>query len=117
LGKSTDKSFQTEGAWLRKYLANQNVFVINGDRHWQYVSVDPETGLWEFSQGPVSDFHAQGWSENDIRPKHRFLRVKGGFLGVKVYRLDGEVVIEFLHYDVDGNVVNKEKMNTQISRK
>lgn len=119
-GKSdnhSNKSFQTEGVWLRKYLANQNVFVINGDRHWQYVSVDPETGLWEFSQGPVSDFHAQGWSENDIRPEHRFLRVKGGFLGVKVYRADGEAVIEFLHYDVDGNVVNKEKMNTQISRK
>lgn len=106
----SNDSFQTEGMWLRKYLANHNVFVINGDRHWQYVSVDSETGLWEFSQGPVSDFHAQGWSENDIRPEHRFLRVKGGFLGVKVYREKDEPVIEFLHYDVDGNVVNKEIM-------
>jgi alkaline phosphatase D len=105
-------SFQTEGKWLRKYLASQNVFVINGDRHWQYVSVDPETGLWEFSQGPVSDFHAQGWKPDDVRPEHKFLRVKGGFLGVKVYRQMDEAVIEFIHYDVDGNVVNKEIIRT-----
>lgn len=108
----SNASFQTEGAWLRNYLANHNVFVINGDRHWQYVSVDSETGLWEFSQGPVSDFHAQGWNENDIRPEHKFLRVKGGFLGVKVYRQKEEAVIEFIHYDVDGNEVNKEIMKT-----
>ena len=104
----SNASFQTEGMWLRKYLANNNVFVINGDRHWQYVSVDSETGLWEFSQGPVSDFHAQGWDKNDIRPEHKFLRVKGGFLGVKVYRQNDQAIIEFIHYDVDGNMVNKE---------
>lgn len=106
----SNASFQTEGTWLRKYLANQNVYVINGDRHWQYVSVDPKTGLWEFSQGPVTDFHAQGWDKNDIRPEHKFLRVKGGFLGVKVYRENDEAIIEFIHYDVDGNEVNKQIM-------
>lgn len=104
----SNASFQTEGIWLRKYLANHNVFVINGDRHWQYVSVDSETGLWEFSQGPVSDFHAQGWDQNDTRPEHKFLRVKGGFLGVKVYRQKDQAIIEFIHYDTDGNEVNKE---------
>ncbi len=91
------------------------MYVINGDRHWQYVSVDVQTGLWELSQGPVSDFHAQGWNENDKRPEHKFLRVKGGFLGVKVYRQKKEAVIEFLHYDVDGNVVNKETMKKPVS--
>ena len=113
----SNTSFQTEGSWLRQYLADNNVFVINGDRHWQYVSVDPETGLWEFCQGPVSDFHAQGWSQKDVRPEHKFLRVKGGFLGVNVYRKKDNAVIEFIHYDVDGNEVNKEIMKTQISRK
>jgi len=107
----SNSSFQTEGMWLRQYLADNKVFVINGDRHWQYVSVDPETGLWEFSQGPVSDNHAQGWDKNDRRPEHKFLRVKGGFLGVKVYRQKGETLIEFTHYDVDGNEVNKEIFN------
>lgn len=104
----SNASFKTEGEWLRKYLAEQNVFVINGDRHWQYVSVDPQTGLREFSQGPVSDVHAQGWKATDVRPEHKFLRVKGGFLAVKVYRENGAAMIEFIHYDVDGNIVNKE---------
>ncbi len=104
----SNDSFKTEGDWLRKYLSNQNMFVINGDRHWQYVSVDSMTGLMEFSQGPSSDSHAQGWDQNDKRPEHKFLRVKGGFLAVKVYREDNMPKIEFIHYDVDGNIVNKE---------
>ncbi|MFT5886148.1 MAG: alkaline phosphatase D [Arcticibacterium sp.] len=112
----SNASFQTEGMWLRKYLADHNVFVINGDRHWQYVSVDPETGLWEFSQGPVSDFHAQGWNQDDKRPEHKFLRVKGGFLGVKVYRQKADAVIEFIHYDTDGSVVNKEIIKKPLGK-
>lgn len=108
-------SFQTEGRWLRKYLADNHVFVINGDRHWQYVSMDPETGLWEFSQGPVSDFHAQGWTANDIRPQHKFLRVKGGFLGVKVHRDEDGPTIKFIHYDVDGNEVHKEIFKAPVN--
>lgn len=101
-------SFKTEGDWLRKYLADHKVLVINGDRHWQYVSVDSKTGLWEFSQGPVSDSHAQGWNENDINPEHRFLRVKGGFLATEVLRENGIPIIKFTHYDVDGNQVHQE---------
>jgi len=108
----SNTSFETEGKWLRKYLADHNVFVINGDRHWQYVSVDTITGLREFSQGPVSDFHAQGWKQEDVRPEHKFLRVKGGFLAVKVYRQKEIAVIEFIHYDVDGNMVHTEVIKT-----
>jgi alkaline phosphatase D len=108
----SNSSFQTEGLWLRKYLADHKVFVINGDRHWQYVSVDPLTGLWEFSQGPVSDNHAQGWKKGDVRPEHKFLRVKGGFLGVHVHRSNDLPMIEFIHYDVEGNEVNKEVIDS-----
>lgn len=104
----SNTSFKTEGDWLRKYLSDQQMFVINGDRHWQYVSVDLETGLMEFSQGPSSDSHAQGWDQNDKRPEHKFLRVKGGFLAVRVYRENKIPYIEFIHYDVDGTIVNKE---------
>ncbi|CAM4254476.1 alkaline phosphatase [Zobellia roscoffensis] len=110
----SNKSFATEGKWLRAYLAKQNVFVINGDRHWQYVSVDPKTGLREFSQGPVSSYHAQGWDPKDKRPEHKFLRVDGGFLAVKVYREKTEAVIEFIHYDVEGNVVNTEVIKEKV---
>ncbi|MPR36249.1 alkaline phosphatase D family protein [Salmonirosea aquatica] len=112
--KKTDNhanaAFQTEGDWLRGYLAAQkNMYVVNGDRHWQYVSVDAETGLMEFGSGPVSDFHAQGWPEDDVRPEHRFLRVKGGFLGVKISRKDGSPTAVFTHYDVDGHPTHEEK--------
>ncbi len=110
----SNASFETEGKQLRKYLAEQNVFVLNGDRHWQYVSVDPETGLREFSQGPVSDYHAQGWDPNDRRPEHKFLRVKGGFLAVKVERFSNEAIIDFSHYDVDGKLVNTERVIKRI---
>ncbi|WP_299531578.1 alkaline phosphatase D family protein [Ulvibacterium sp.] len=109
----SNASFETEGRWLRQYLADQNVFVINGDRHWQYVSVDPLTGLWEFSQGPVSDSHAQGWNPNHVKPEHRFLRVKGGFLATKVYRERDVPIIRFTHYDVDGVMVHEEKISAK----
>ncbi len=110
--KKTDNhantAFQTEGDWLRRYLAQQkNMYVVNGDRHWQYVSVDAETGLMEFGSGPVSDFHAQGWPEDDKRPEHRFLRVKGGFLGIKILREDNTPTVVFTHYDVAGTTVNE----------
>jgi alkaline phosphatase D len=106
----SNASFQTEGDWLRQYLADQDMFVINGDRHWQYVSVDPNTNLMEFSQGPSSNSHAQGWDQENQQPEHRFLRVSGGFLAVKVDRESGKPTIRFLHYDVDGQVVHEEKV-------
>lgn len=105
-----NKAFQHEGDWLRQYLSgHQNMFVVNGDRHWQYVSVDDETGLIEFGSGPVSDSHAQGWDPEDKRPEHRFLRVKGGFLEIEVGETDeGFQRIEFIHRDVDGLSVHRE---------
>lgn len=102
-----NKNFHTEGAWLRQYLSTvERLFVISGDRHWQYFSEDRETGLMEFGSGPVSDFHAQGWKPGDVRSEHRFLRVKGGFLQVCVSQEDKNPCIQFIHYDVDGNIVN-----------
>jgi alkaline phosphatase D len=102
-----NKAFQTEGDWLRKFMAQHHVFSVNGDRHWQYVSVDDKTGVLEFSQGASSDSHAQGWKQNDVRPEHRFLRVKGGFLAVEVRR-QPDPVISFRHYAVDGHIVHEE---------
>lgn len=103
--------FQEEGDWLRALMSSQpGTFVINGDRHWQYVSVDSKTGLREFGSGAVSDSHAGGWDQNDWRPEHRFLRVKGGFLVVNVYRVQNLPHIDFIHYDVNGNITHKEML-------
>lgn len=104
-----NKVYETEGTWLRKYLADiPNMYVVNGDRHWQYVSQDLETGLMEFGSGPISDYHAQGWDPDDKRPEHRFLRLKGGFLSIKVERKDGKPEIRFTHRDVFGNPTHEE---------
>ncbi|WP_268036497.1 alkaline phosphatase D family protein [Algoriphagus sp. PAP.12] len=101
--------YHEEGEKLRKYLSQiPNLFVVNGDRHWQYVSKDLETGLMEFCSGPISDYHSQGWDADDYRPEHQFLRLKGGFLSVKVERISGQAQIFFAHRDVKGEVVHEE---------
>ena len=102
-----NKAYETEGHWLRSFLGEHDVFVINGDRHWQYVSRDTLTGVLEFSQGPSSDSHAQGWDPLDRRPEHQFLRVNGGFLVVEVYRKDDIPHITFTHRDINGLIVNE----------
>jgi alkaline phosphatase D len=98
--------FKHEGAELREWLkANvpDNFFVICGDRHWQYHSVHPYTGLHEFSVGAASDEHAGGTPGED--PKfHKFHRVQGGFLSVTLQREGAKSRILFEHRDVMGKV-------------
>ncbi len=104
-----NEGFQTEGDELRERLnAFDNVYLCNGDRHWQYVTHWPDTNLWEFSCGAGSDVHAGGWPPDEVRPVHRFLRVKGGFLRGYVSRKNGVPTLTFQHMDVDGNVVHEE---------
>jgi alkaline phosphatase D len=90
-------------AWFQENVAD-NFFVICGDRHWQYHSVHPVTGLHEFSVGPASNEHAAGSPGEDLR-FHRFHRVKGGFLSVSVDRRDAVPHIRFELRDIDGSVV------------
>ncbi len=109
-----NKTYEGEGNWVRALLAGQkNTYVICGDRHWQYVSVDNRTGLTEFGSGPVSDSHAQGWDPEDQRPEHQFLRVKGGFIGIQIDRQNQKPFIRFTHYDVAGNPVHEEKFTAK----
>lgn len=105
----SNSGFKHEGDEIRQYL-NQfdNVYLCNGDRHWQYVTHFEGTNLWEFSCGASSDEHAGGWPPDDLRPEHRFLRVKGGFLKGSVKRENEKVVLKFQHFDVDGNEVHEE---------
>ncbi len=103
----SNAGFQHEGDELRAWLkANvpDNFFVITGDRHWQYHSVHPESGLHEFSVGAASDEHAGGTPGEDKR-YHKFHRVKGGFLSVTLKREGAKSRILFEHRDVLGKVV------------
>ncbi len=104
-----NRAFATEGnefrRWVREHLP-RNFFVVCGDRHWQYHSVHPETGLHEFSTGPASDEHAAGTPGYDPT-YHRFHRVKGGFLSVSFRRDAQGSRVVFRHHDVHGAVVHE----------
>src|SRR5207247_2359404 len=80
----SNAAFAHEGNELRRWFQKHmpaRFFWINGDRHWQYHSVHPETGLHEFCTGAASDAHAGG-SPGEDKKIHRFHRVRGGFLSV-----------------------------------
>jgi alkaline phosphatase D len=114
--KHSNLTFATEVSEFRRWLADNargQAFVLCGDRHWQYNSVDPATGAEEFGCGAASDSHAAGTPGED--PKiHRFHRVKGGFLAIQV-RPDGRrsrLVVE--HRDVKGAVVNRREFERAV---
>lgn len=105
----SNDNFAHEGREIRAWIRDQgltNLFVVCGDRHWQYHSVHPETGLHEFGCGPASDQHASG-SPGFTPSYHRFHREKGGFLTVAVGRPAEKSTITFRHHDVKGKVVHE----------
>jgi alkaline phosphatase D len=107
--------FQFEGSLLRNFIAQQdNMIVITGDRHWQYVSIDSQTGLREYSIGPASNEHADGWRNDDIRPEHQYLNVVGGFMTVTSERLDATPRLILRHHGVDGNILNEDTLVATI---
>ncbi|MFV1996155.1 MAG: alkaline phosphatase, partial [Verrucomicrobiales bacterium] len=104
-----NRGFTHEGNELRAFIGSQsNMFVVCGDRHWQYVSVDPVSGTREYSCGPTSEEHAGGFSQKYRSEMHRYLNVVGGFLEVAVDREGGNPRIAFRHHGVDGAVLNEE---------
>ena len=103
----SNKAFGYEGTAFRAWTKGNkltNLFTCCGDRHWQYHSVDPVTGLNEFSAGAACDAHAGG--SPGLDPEfHKFHRVLGGFITVSVSRTATQPTITFRHHDVDGAVV------------
>lgn len=99
-----NKAFATEGKRVREVLAKiPNLVVVCGDRHWQYHSRDPETGLHEFSVGPVTNRHAGGWDAKDFRKGiHQFLRVGGGYLELKLKSEGSPPELSLTHFDPYG---------------
>lgn len=104
----SNSGFRHEGDELRTWLkqnAPEHFFVICGDRHWQYHSVHPDTGLHEFCPGPASDQHAGGSPGMDST-YHRFHLQKGGFVSTTLSREGNKSIIRFQHHDVNGKVVH-----------
>lgn len=107
-----NEAWTYEGDELREFIsAQENMIVICGDRHWQYVSVDDGTGVREYGTGAASDTHAGAWPSNDdVRPEHRYLNIIGGFLSVTVDRTDGVPTMEMRHHHVDGEILYEETL-------
>ncbi|MGY8770230.1 MAG: alkaline phosphatase D family protein [Pirellulales bacterium] len=104
-----NKGFTHEGDEVRAFIGKQkNMFVVCGDRHWQYVSVDPKSGVREYSCGPTSDKHASGFSEKNRSDMHQYLKIKGGFLSVSIERENETPKAIFRHYSTDGKVYNED---------
>jgi len=107
----SNKGFTFEGNELRSFIGKQeNMFVICGDRHWQYISVDEKTGVKEYSCGPTTDIHAGGFNEKLRSVMHSYLNIKGGFLSVIVERKNGKPKLTFRHYGTDGSIYNEDVM-------
>jgi alkaline phosphatase D len=103
-----NENFQYEGDELRaKFASLPGVIVFCGDRHWQYASVDRESGLWEFGCGPGSQVHQLGWKDGDVRPEHQFLRVAGGFLSGRLNSKPAGPTLTVQHHDVTGQKVSE----------
>ena len=94
-----------EGSQIRQFCAENNVIVICGDRHWQYHSIDDETGTHEFSSGATTKAHAGGFSLDLRTSEHQYLAIIGGFLSgeIKPGKV-GERQFIMRHYKVDGNL-------------
>jgi len=103
-----NEGFTYEGDVIRQFISEQeNMYVICGDRHWQYISKHLESGVMEFSSGPGSDAHAGGWSNDNKLPEHLYLNVTGGFLEAEVSRITGEPQLTIRHYNPDGLLLNE----------
>jgi alkaline phosphatase D len=103
--------FSHEGDELRSFIGKQkNMWVICGDRHWQYISEDPVSGVREYACGPASDQHAGGFRIENKSPMHRHLGIKGGFLSVEVLRKDDTVRAVLTHHGMDGSVYHQDSI-------
>ena len=110
----SNKGFTYEGDRLRDFIASQkNTVTACGDRHWQYVSVDPKTKVREYSCGPISDEHAGGWSNDMLEDMHVYLNVTGGFLSGTVERVGGKPTLTMRHISPDGKVLNEDVVTAE----
>ena len=104
-----DRGYGHERLEFLRWVKNnklKNFIVLNGDRHWQYHSVDPETGVPEFCCGAVTDSHSIDFPY--FPEFHRFLRTrKGGFLSVSLEGLEERPRLLVRHHSVQGKVVNE----------
>jgi len=117
--------FRHEGdafhAWLKESgLIEKNLYVVCGDRHWQYHAMHP-SGVEEFSTGALVDNNSRAGrvasdprsTDPDSLIRQFFIQgtpeqASGGFLHVSVSRSSGEPAATFQFYDEQGVLLYEE---------
>lgn len=101
--------------WLKDNgVLQKNFYIVCGDRHWQYHSIDP-SGVEEFSSGAIIDENSRmGRAPGDplgndpkslIKQPYTSREPSGGFLKVTVQPGPTPKVL-FRHYDEHGTELN-----------
>lgn len=104
-----DPGWQHEGDMLRKFIASQkNMYYVCGDRHWQYISQHPETGIIEYAAGASTDQHAIFMQNEDTSMHLYYGPDLGGFLTVSIDREEGTPIARFRHHGVNGDLFNED---------
>jgi alkaline phosphatase/alkaline phosphatase D len=127
------KGFRYEGEVIFKWLVDngfldKNLYIICGDRHWQYHALHP-SGFEEFStgalvynnsrpgrlpgdpkstdpEGKIKQFYIQGDPES----------ASGGFLFVEIQRENGFPNASFQHFDEQGKLLYEAKKMLKIEK-
>ncbi len=96
--------YQTEGDEIRSFLSSiKNLYVICGDRHWQYASKDDETGLLEMGCGPINNEHAKLGGNPGKLPEHIYFGGgEGGYMVFEVSREEEVPSVSFTWYAISG---------------
>ena len=114
--------FRYEGEAIFSWLVDngfleKNLYIVCGDRHWQYHAMHP-SGIEEFSSGALVDNNSRPGrlagdpksTDPDGLIKQFYIQgdpesASGGFLLITVSREDGKPSASFQHYDEKGNLL------------
>lgn len=106
--------FFHEGQELRDFISQQkNTYVICGDRHWQYYSIDPKTKVRELGCGPINDEHSFGGNSGHQPEYHQYFSGEGGFLGITVE--GGQAKAQWFHADALDQKTNLPKVRFETN--
>jgi len=118
--------FRHEGEQLFKWMVDngfleKGLYVICGDRHWQYHAMHP-SGIEEFSTGALVDNNSRAGrlagdpksTDPDSLIKQYYIQgdkesASGGFLRVRVSREVNVAVASFSYYDENGRLLYETK--------
>ncbi|NNG10066.1 MAG: alkaline phosphatase [Arenibacter sp.] len=124
--------FRHEGEAIFQWLVDndfleKNLYIICGDRHWQYHAMHP-SGIEEFSTGALVDNNSRAGrlagdpksTDPDSLIKQFYIQgdkesASGGFLSVTVQRKDSVAVASFQHYDEKGNLLYETEKQAEIN--